>query len=112
MSKKTTLPNFDPTEIRKGLQKNHADHLAAAVAEGRMTLEEAAKERAGHVARNHQLINDGIRNLLRFLVHESRSPADRAAMIAAAIDVAKVSDRIDQAIVTLALIQKTSAAIH
>jgi hypothetical protein len=112
MSKKATVSSFDPREIRKGLTKDHADHLAASVAEGRLTLEEAAEHRAQHVARNHSLINDGIRQLLGFLVHETKSPVDRAKTIAAEIEVAKLEGRIDQAIVTLELIRKTSAAIN
>src|SRR5437879_2819568 len=96
MRKKTTLPKFDPTEIRQGLQKSHADHLAKSVAEGRITLKEAARQRAWHVSRNHQLINEGITRLLDFLVWDSKPPAERAAMIAEAIDVDKFSDDIDQ----------------
>ena len=111
MSKKP-VTSFDPKEIRKGLTKDHADQLAASVAEGRLTLEEAAEHRAQHVARNHHLIKDGIGQLLGFLIHETKSPMDRAKTIAAEIDVAKLEGRIDRAIVTLELIRKTSAAIN
>jgi hypothetical protein len=69
MSKKP-VASFDPKEIRQGLQKSHADHLAASVAEGRLTLEQAAEHRAQHVARNHLTNLDAPDQRIRAWIHE------------------------------------------